>query len=66
MINRANIKMIRLNKELSIEEVSINLNIPLIKMIEYELDSKQIPICDAVKLLDLYGVSFSEVRFNQV
>ncbi|MEC0089306.1 helix-turn-helix domain-containing protein [Paenibacillus macquariensis] len=48
----------------TIQEVAAYVNVPEKTLIEYEINADEMPILTATKLLKLYKVSASSVRFN--
>ncbi|GJM84234.1 hypothetical protein HMSSN139_67300 [Paenibacillus sp. HMSSN-139] len=59
------IKNVRLNKNISLEEVSNETNIPVDALVLYEDKPCDIPLTDAVKLLSMYKTDFKSIRFNR-
>lgn len=54
---------IRINENLSIEQVAFDLDIPLAVMVEYESKPKEIPLHMAVELCAYYQVKMNKIKW---
>jgi Uncharacterized protein conserved in bacteria len=60
------IRTVRLNKNISLEEVSSQTDIPVDALKTYEARPYDIPLSHAVKILTVIGIDFKNVCFKRL